>query len=792
MGLDGRGAGGGVRAVDRALAIWEWLFAAALLVISILVFAPLAPSMPEGGLDPSWMFAVNEAVAQKLAIGRDIIFTFGPYAAIYTKSYHPATDQLALAGGFYLGLCFFLAAYPNFRRTLPLFQGGLLVVLGALAFTLDPLFFFYPLLVGAFIVRRAGQPMSVGTVALLALLLSPFGLLPLIKLSTLASCLGVGGLALLLLGYQKQWAALLTVIIVPAATMLLLWAVAGQEISGLAQYFVSGSSIIAGYPDALKTEAAPIEAGIYLLAMAVVIGLLWSRGKTSGVAVRICTALMFAGILFLGFKAGFMRADWHMTIAATCLLLAGLLAETLARSRAIPVILLVAGASAGVIFFCLELRAMDWSAFPGSRTAIMTGWDGARQRLFEPANFPSRYRAAMADLAAESGLPRLDGTSDMFGYDQASLVASGNLWNPRPVFHSYSAYTPGLAEINRQHLLGASRPDNVFFSTETVDLRLPSADDGPSWKALLERYEPARMLSGFLLLRPRNNSSSPFGPEHMEQLSGRMGETLNIPDRGDLVFARLKLRPTVAGRLLSLVFRPAALRLALNGPSGWSKSFPLISGTMESEFLLSPLITSSSEFGLLFAGDRLAHKQVSGVTVTSPGWFPAWESDYDLDLISVPYSGNAQYRTVFGITAAKPAPEALRIIDAAACDGRLGLWARLGEGPILLREDGVLSVEGWLAKSLDEGVAADEIAAVIEDGKGHVSFAPTTRITRRDVREHYKKPGLQNSGFSVNLSMDGLKGRQTLRMAYRDDEKWVLCENLSAVLDIVPVRSSAR
>ena len=53
-----------------------------LILTIACLFIPLNPAMPMEGLDNSWMFGMNQAVAQKLAFGRDIIFTFGPYASV--------------------------------------------------------------------------------------------------------------------------------------------------------------------------------------------------------------------------------------------------------------------------------------------------------------------------------------------------------------------------------------------------------------------------------------------------------------------------------------------------------------------------------------------------------------------------------------------------------------------------------------------------------------------------------------------------------------------------------------
>ncbi|MDE2420815.1 MAG: hypothetical protein KGO49_06480 [Gammaproteobacteria bacterium] len=80
----------------------QWLWVAILLILLSVILVPLNPDMPISGLDPSWKFAINQAVVQKLKIGQDAIFTFGPYASIYTRMYHPNLDNLMIFGGLFL------------------------------------------------------------------------------------------------------------------------------------------------------------------------------------------------------------------------------------------------------------------------------------------------------------------------------------------------------------------------------------------------------------------------------------------------------------------------------------------------------------------------------------------------------------------------------------------------------------------------------------------------------------------------------------------------------------------
>jgi hypothetical protein len=126
--------------------ILRYLSAVLLGVTILAVFLPFTPKFPGSGLDPSWMFAMNQAVAQGLVFGTDVIFTYGPYASVFTAFYHPATDHLMIAGALLFGACYFLS--------LPLLAKGrnycwvarIAFFLAGLMYSRDALLFSYPLL----------------------------------------------------------------------------------------------------------------------------------------------------------------------------------------------------------------------------------------------------------------------------------------------------------------------------------------------------------------------------------------------------------------------------------------------------------------------------------------------------------------------------------------------------------------------------------------------------------------------------------------------------------------------
>ena len=83
--------------MQKAALVATGILKFAFLFAAICVFSTLSPAMPGHGLDPSWRFAMNEIVGLGLAFGREVSFTFGPFSAVYTKEYHPATDRFVLA-----------------------------------------------------------------------------------------------------------------------------------------------------------------------------------------------------------------------------------------------------------------------------------------------------------------------------------------------------------------------------------------------------------------------------------------------------------------------------------------------------------------------------------------------------------------------------------------------------------------------------------------------------------------------------------------------------------------------
>jgi hypothetical protein len=599
------------------------------LVVVIAVFVPFVPAMPAPGLDNSWKWAANVAVAQGLGFGREFIFTAGPYTSILTRSYHPATDPMMMAGGFYLAsvywLCFALLAQG---ARLP-WVTGFVAVFAVVMYAPNPwdlhqrdaLLLSLPLLIALQTfkaVEKGGSGLLRGRWRLAAFVMvySALGLPPLIKGSFIVPSLGTAilGAAYCFLSGQRGLAAIC--LLVPAVALASFWLAAGQPVAGLPDYFANMAPISSGYMEAMALDGGVGDIAFYLAGGLAV--LLATAFQPRARVFLVCSLLLY---LFMAFKAGFVRHDgYHAMIAATALVVAALLLPLISPGSRTTVLAVVLAVLCWVSFDAKYVRpGPDWI---GAEVASFyaNAWQGFRARLSEPAWLARSYAAATARLESMAGFPPLAGTTDIYSHQQSFLLASANRWSPRPVFQSYSAYTPELANINRAHLLGQRAPDNIFFRVEPIDRRLPALGDGPSWPVLLERYRPIGLQNNFLILAKWEAANPGAAPQLLAEGAAGFGEVVNLPDTDGWIYAEIVLDKTPLGRLVEVVYRLNEFEISIELRDGGKRRFRLIPGMARAGFLLSPLVENTAEFAMLYGETaRLDAKSVKSLAIAPRG-----------------------------------------------------------------------------------------------------------------------------------------------------------------------------
>lgn len=761
------------------------VFFIVLACTALAVFTPFSPALPGEGLDPSWMLAMNQAIAQGLVIGSEIAFTFGPYAAIYTKAYHPATDHMMIWGAMYLGLSFSLAAYLNFKDTSRTMQLALLLVLGGLIYFPDALLFFYPLLVGASLYRSIAENEIEKTgvpsfAAILVALITPFGLLPLIKGSALVACIMTVLFSVFLLvktGRRKLAAACC---LIPVVSMFAFWIMAGQPVAALPRYFQSMLPIISGYTEAMSLSGSSRELLAYAAAATTVVILVFVR-KDVPLFLRSTAALMFSCVLFLAFKAGFVRHDGHAVIASTTLLLAAMLAGTL-LSRYKALLLFLGAAVAWSYIDSAHIKTSPQAAFHNFKSTYVNAWTGLASRLSTPGKLQEDFERRLAELKVRGQILPLDGTVDIYSYDQAYLIASGNKWSPRPVLQSYSAYTPALAEKNKEHLVGPNRPDNILFKVQPIDGRLPALEEGPSWPVLISDYEPSSFVNGYLLLKHRQSGSiTAAQSNNVLKRTASFGEEVTLPATNKALFAKINLQKSLLGSLSNTLLKPSQLEIRITTASGLVKRYRMVASMAASGFVLSPLVESTEDFGVLYAGANfLKGKSVASISIEPAGRHILWRNTFEIELFALEYKSNEDVIGKYGFAQVEDEKGFGYPAMVEKCEGSIDSANGVSPSQAVLSAAALLNVNGWLALSVDAAELPDKTYLMLTNEQGKRYFIETQRTERPDVSAHFNKPQLNQSGYQVTADVTKLAGDYTLGLAYEKGKSMFMCPQFKA------------
>lgn len=603
-----------------------------LVLACIMAFAPAYPELPKAGLDPSWILAINQAVAQGSIFGRDIVFTFGPYAALYTQAYHPVTYPWTLTLGLLFGLCYAAMLLMAMRKQgngwLWLYAGFLFLVDSR-----DALFFSYPLLV-ALIAYKATLPnidpkylafsqhARINYTFAIALL----GVLPIIKGSFLPLSV-VTALAGFVLYWQKGEKVFAPLFIgLPLLTMIVFWHMAGQPITALPDYFRSMSPIISGYAEAMSTEGSSKQIAAFIFVAVLILGSIL-RGNNNSILRKVAITSCVGLFLFIAFKAGFVRHDGHALAAGSALVLAALALNLFGIAR-IPLL---------TFSFAITVWALVHWAYVGTslHQSPLPGLYGVIKGDLLGGRLQAAFIQRMDKINAASPIPKLDGTTDIYPYDQAALIASGNNWVSRPIPQSYSVYTPTLARLNEAHLRGPQAPDNIIFRVATIDQRFPALDDGLSWPTLISRYSISTTDKNYVYLKKQ---LSPSEARKMVVMQGdfKLRENIALPQGEHILFAEIDVAPNFLGRLANIAFKTTPLYITVNLANGHSQTYRFIPSMARTGFIISPLIKSTTDFIQLAEGrlPSLKRSMVNSISIAPASYTSIffWKRVYSLKI----------------------------------------------------------------------------------------------------------------------------------------------------------------
>lgn len=780
-----------MRKIGAAKPAWITVPAISAAALAGFLLVPWLPRMPSAGLDPSWMYAVNEAVARHLVFGRDLVFTFGPLGSVYTQFYGPATDAIMLGGSALLAvaLCAGVTALIWWR----LYLIYLLPIVVAESLHRDAFLMALPLLLLLITFRLTSAPESRhhlapsrGAVFSVSVLSCAVGIMPLIKGTVLALAVVEGGLAVLVAAARRRTTLALGIAVLAVTALCVGWGVAGQPLTALPYFFWAQEPVIAGYSEAMSLEGPFFELLFWVVPMVAITAIFYFflvRGNGLGGCLVF---LGFAFYSFVTFKEGFVRLGGHQIITAECFLFIGFFLVALIElwpAIAVGVISTLAWAAlegAASDFGAGTIRARFENTVHGAASGIIL-------RVSSPDALHAAFNEANSAIRAASPLPRVKGTADLYPNDLSLLFADGMRWDGRPIMQSYSAYTAALAAANAAHLVGSDAPENIFFAVEPIDGRLPALEDAASWPLLLSRYSIIGFYGNYLqmrrLVQPTLMLFNPPSPV----ITAKVDEWVRVPPGGGLVWASIDMRPTILGSLVLAVFKLPQVWIELKLADGRMIRNRYIPEMGRAGFLLSPYVGSTSDFAMAAAGSDKG-RGVEQIKLETPAvglW--ARRIGFSFRALNIPLQTDVRRFVLIQPSAAPlivSASADVRIEDCSldTIDGQL--FGSLRD-PILVHDDEV-GATGWTAPSGRQGIGPDEtwVSLTAEDGERRFYQAKATE--RPDVLAYFKQPEMKKPGFLADMDMSGLSGTQTLTIYSRRGDEAFRCPQ-SAVLKLGPV-----
>jgi len=590
-----------------------------LLIIFALVIFPQVPlipmAYPEFWLDAGMIAGLNMAATQHLRFGRDIIFTYGPLGYMCFPTFPEADPELVRI--FTLS-CYVLTVYAAWRL---LSQEGVTSLSGvALIATACALFFLdfsiwnrnvfrievigFLLVINILLAFRAGRGGQVD----LFLLAIVSGVAALVKFSmaccliSLTACLavfcsfdtnGIDRKALL------RNLALLSLI--PGSMLVLFYCNQGSVVY-FGNYLRGAWQLIVGYAEAVSvpvhTAALVNVAGAMLILLVLTRGLWreWRRSIDALAAAAVVTAFAYKNFV--------VRQDgWHMTTTFFELAMAAIMIMTRIdnrRYRSLVTIVSLAFVGSGIAVV-VNVAKLDSSHVLESVTNLpmrMTSYIRFEKTASELVKRQQEYIRAYR--LTDSVLHRIGKyTVDIFPNDILIAKANNLVWNPRPIFQSYGAYTPYLDNINATHI-EQNGPDMALIQWSLFDDRLPFVDEPLTWEALLNYYDFLYQTPKFVLVRRRIQAKF-VGESAMTESEVDWGKPVRVPAArpGEYVSMKAVILPTLAGRLSNFLFRSSSIRARLTVSDDTIEG-RVIRANLASGVIVSPLATAQTDIAEIF------------------------------------------------------------------------------------------------------------------------------------------------------------------------------------------------
>ena len=626
-----RGDGAGYR-VLRALEGGVLALALALSLFSV-------PGRPDSNLDASWQQMLIYARAHGIPFGRGLIFTWGPWGFLCNGYHLGSTAAVPILLWQTLGQLLIACALVYLTRTLPLWRRLVFVALVMILhwLFLDVIYFVLISLIAIAGLMERKVPVFRILVWTLAL-----GFLSQLKFTYFAIASVAVLAAAALWGVRLSWRRAAAIVLGYTFGVAASWVAAGQNLDNLYPYVRRSMDIAAGYADAMELDE-PWGAFLWGSALALLCALfiwrIWRTVPDRAYALAVSLSLGFT--LFVMWKESFTRADL-VPLGGHIL---GLFTFVPIMAPAVTGLLFPARRwhwfDGAVLFCAVALAFIDRDYY---RQGPRVAWEriyGSLHTLPKLGSLPSEWQASLEEARKAEALPAIreavgGGTADAYDFNTGAVILNEMRLSSRPIFQSYSAYTPSLEGWNLRFYQSDKAPDYLLWSDERVDNRYPGQDDAPIIAGLAGHYEPLFQEAGYWLFRRTSPlSKAPLERRFLYRRKVLLSEEVVLPaERTQAVWLEADPVPTGLGRFRSAAYKPAIINIAVTDDLGVRSVWRMVPRISRAGFLLVPNLIQSGDVASLARGE--ASSWVRSFHFEAPAGQEEFWSHVDIGLFDLP------------------------------------------------------------------------------------------------------------------------------------------------------------
>ena len=565
-----------------------------LFLTLCFIFVPINPLMPT--YVDGEKLATNFAIAKHWVFGSAFIYTYGPWSELYTFQYYPSLYVRTVLMSTVVTILIFALIYKNFLAANILAKAIFLIIFSGMIYYKDGLFysiiFILSLKVTNKLTHHYFQYITPVVLGIFTLIKGSFILPAILSLICVAT----------FTDNHRKYTQKLKVFVVFIITISLAWIASGQNLKHLPKFFISQIQVIFGYSDAMSSNGTRKLTYLFLITAALMLLLIKQIDRHNSRPIFITTIRIL--IVLIIFKAAFVRADSHIILASTTLILiAGfVLVNTQGNQNKVKILVIA------FLFWTIT----DVSVLGGTISQLpknvenfyTSNIQAMKYNLFHKDILKQKFTHSVEAIKLEHKMPKLSGKIDVYSYDQAALIANELNYSPRPSIQSYTAYTQKLNLMDARSISHLAGPDFILFKLQAIDFRLPSQEDGASWSQLKGNYSFVGKYGEYLVFKKRTNELRTMN--EIQTKSIQFNSWVHVQNGND-VYGSINLHKSLIGTLVSMLYKLPPLYIELSDEKGRIQKFRIIPEMMRSEFLISPLVLTTNDFEKYFVGKKGSH-----------------------------------------------------------------------------------------------------------------------------------------------------------------------------------------